>query len=138
MAGTGTTEAGRRGAPLVRVTALIGLVLGLGVVTACSDDEAKACAEQSGATFCVERQGTGVEPTAEGLLPGSTLSFSVSGTPASEPFTSEVGPDGVPDKAGVVGSLGPAGAEDLAGESVVFTGTAADGTPITVTLEVPG
>ena len=106
---------GMRGALLLGVIGALGVSVGVG---ACSDDGARRCAEQSGATFCVQRQGpTGVEPTAEGLLPGSTLSFAVTGIDqTAEPFTSEVGPDGVPDRAGVVGQLGAAGAVDPAGE----------------------
>jgi hypothetical protein len=49
-----------------------------------------------------------------------------------------VGPSGKPDKTGVIGVMSATAAFDPAAAEVTFTGTAADGTPVTATVVVGG
>jgi hypothetical protein len=116
------------------------IVLSAAGLGACGDEAATTCTEQSGATFCVQREGgSGLAPSAEGLQPGSTLTYAVAGFgPEAQPFTSTVGPSGKPDKTGVIGVMSATAAFDPAAAEVTFTGTAADGTPVTATVVVGG
>jgi hypothetical protein len=109
------------------------VAIGLG---GCGDEAATRCVDQSGASFCLQRQGgSGLAPSAEGLLPGSTLTYAVRGFgPEGQPFTSTVGQSGRPDKTGVIGAMSATEAFDPAAAEVVFTGTAGDGTAVTATL----
>ena len=120
-----------------------GVVVGLTGFAACSDEAARVCSEQSGATFCVRRQGqAAVEPTATGLKPGSAWSVVLTGegVPAGaddQPTVMQVSPDGTAGglTTGVLG-LASKGVPD--GTGVVFTATAADGTPVTARVVVGG
>ena len=110
---------------------------------ACGDEEASTCVDQAGATFCVQRQGqAGIEPTATGLKPGTQWSVVLEGEGVPEsaglqPTAMEVGPTG--DAGGMtVGVLGLTSAGVRDGTAVVFSATAADGTPVTATVVVGG
>jgi len=129
---------GGRGARLASAVVAVVALLGGG---ACGGNQAaETCVATSGANFCVTPQGdAAVEPTATGLQPGTTLTIELQGGPAgAEPFTSAVAEDGSPEKLGVIGYVSLIEQVDLAGTSVVFTGTAADGTPVAATVVVPG
>jgi len=115
---------------------------GVGLV-ACGDEAATACVDQSGARFCATRQGkAAVEPTATGLKPGTdyTVVLAGEGVPAGasfQPSALQVSPDG---RAGgqVLSLLGLRSDGVPDGTNVVFTATAADGTPVTATVVVGG
>ncbi len=127
--------AGSRWGRAAVLSAVVLAAVGLG---ACGDEAAATCVDQSGATFCLQRQGgSGLAPSAEGLQPGSTLTYAVRGFgPEGQPYTSTVGQTGRPDKTGVIGVISAMEAFDPAAAEVTFTGTAADGTPVTATLSL--
>lgn len=143
MAGTETTEAGRRGAPRAVAAAVVGLALGAAALGACSSERAKACAEQSGVQVCLVRQSKyGVELSGSGLQDGSSFTAALEGAGVPDPSSAETRPMEV-SPGGIAGGL-TLGVTSLTGQGlgddsrVVFTGIAADGTPVTVTVEVPG
>lgn len=117
---------------------------GFGGLAACGEEAATTCVDQSGATFCVTRKDKrAVEPTATGLRPGSDYTVELSGTGVPggddphEPAVQQVSPDGSVggNVLGVVGLLDPGLPE---GAQIVFTGTTASGTAVTVTMDLPG
>lgn len=106
---------------------------------ACGEEAATTCVDQSGARFCVTRQGkAAVDPTATGLKPGSDWSVVLTGDgvpegASAQPRAMQVSADGTAGglALGVVGLTSP-GVPD--GTNVVFTATTADGTPVTATV----
>jgi hypothetical protein len=124
------------GAAVLTLAAAVGL-------GACGDEAAATCVDQAGARFCVTRQGkAAVEPTATGLKPGTDWSAVLTGDAVpkganAQPRAMQVSPDG---SAGgmTMGILGLVSKGVPDGTRVVFTATAADGTPVTATVVVGG
>jgi hypothetical protein len=133
---------GRRWGRVAAFGAAGGVVATIGL-GACGDEAAKVCSEQSGATFCVRRQGqAAVEVSATGLAPGSDWSAVLEGdgvpdSSGAQPRVMQVGPEGTAGglTIGVVG-LASKGVPD--GTRVVFIATDSTGSPVTVTVVVGG